>query len=129
MQEIIKKLEDLNQLVLQGKTLEAFEKYYHDEVVMQENQAAPTIGKQANRKREEEFFSKISDFRGAQVKGLGAGENISFVQWHYDYTHNDWGRAKLHTGFCAALEGREDHSRTIFLRELAFHFIRDLLVD
>ncbi|MBI3481615.1 MAG: nuclear transport factor 2 family protein [Bacteroidetes bacterium] len=58
---LLEKITDLNDLILQGKALDAFEKYYHEEVVMQENENQPTIGKEA------------------------------MVQWLYDYTHKDWG--------------------------------------
>ena len=34
-------LKDLNTLVQEGKLLEAFDKYYHDEVAMQENANPP----------------------------------------------------------------------------------------
>jgi hypothetical protein len=89
--EIEKALNDLNGLVLQGKSLEAFEKYYHSDVSMQENNLAPTIGKKANYAREIEFYGNITDFRGALIEGMGVGDDISFVVWHYDYTHKDWG--------------------------------------
>ena len=89
--EIENALNDLNGLVLQGKSLEAFEKYYHDEVSMQENSMTPTTGKKANYDREVEFYGNVTDFRGAWIKGTGVGDNISFVIWHYDYTHKDWG--------------------------------------
>ena len=56
MVKLLEKLSDLNDLVIQGKAMEAFEKYYHEDVVMQENDNAPTVGKDANRKREEEFL-------------------------------------------------------------------------
>ena len=82
---------ELNQLVLSGKALDAFEKFYHEEVTMQENDAPPTVGKEANRKREIEFFANISEFRHAEVKGLSVSDNISFVIWKYDYTHKEWG--------------------------------------
>ena len=59
MSALLEKIDDLNDLVLQGKALEAFEKYYHDEVIMQENESSPTIGKEANRQREKEFFSSM----------------------------------------------------------------------
>jgi len=91
MQDIKSKIEELNAMALQGKALEAFDKFYHDEVIMQENGNPPTVGKVANRKREEEFFSSITEFRGAEVLGLAVNENISFVTWKYDYTHKDWG--------------------------------------
>lgn len=91
MSTVLERITDLNDLVLQGKAMEAFEKYYHEEVVMQENEWAPTVGKTANRKREEEFFSNITEFRGARVLKVTVGEHISMVEWHYDYTHKDWG--------------------------------------
>lgn len=82
---------DLNSLVGKGKLLNAFEKHYHDDVVMQENENPPTIGKAANLAREVEFLSNIQEFRGASVKGLAVGDDISFVIWSYDYTHKEWG--------------------------------------
>src|SRR3954454_21589000 len=84
-------LQDLNNLVLSGKALEAFDKYYHDDISMQENDFPPTISKVANRKREIEFYNNVTEFRCAEVKGIGVGDDISFVIWHYDYTHKDWG--------------------------------------
>ena len=91
MSNLLEKISDLNDMVLQGKALEAFDKYYHEEIVMQENESAPTIGKAANRKREEAFFSSITEFRGARPLKVSVGEGITMVQWHYDYTHKDWG--------------------------------------
>jgi hypothetical protein len=91
MHTLKNQIEHLNQLVLDGKALEAFEKYYDDEVVMQENELNPTIGKDANRKREIEFFSSITEFRRAKVLDVAVGENSSYVKWHFDYTHKDWG--------------------------------------
>lgn len=91
MSALLEKIDDLNDLVLQGKALEAFEKYYHDDVIMQENEGAPTIGKAANRQREIDFFSAITEFRSAKPLKITVGEDISMVQWQYDYTHKDWG--------------------------------------
>ena len=45
METIKEKIHHLNELVLTGKALDAFEMYYHDDVIMQENEKAPTIGK------------------------------------------------------------------------------------
>jgi len=91
MTELFEKISDLNDLVLQGKSLDAFEKYYHDDVVMQENENTPTVGKTANRTREEEFFAAITEFRGARPLKVTVGEGTTMVQWWYDYTHKDWG--------------------------------------
>ena len=84
-------LRELNLLVQSGRLLDAFEKFYHEDVAMQENANAPVTGKDANRQREIEFLSNVEEFRNASVEGLAVGENISFVKWTYDYTHKQWG--------------------------------------
>ncbi len=89
--EIEKSLKDLNDLVLSGKALDAFEKYYHEEVSMQENHFPPTVSKEANRERELQFYKDVTAFREAKVEGLAVGDDISYVTWHYDYTHAQWG--------------------------------------
>jgi hypothetical protein len=88
--------EDIKQLFFQGKALEAFEKYYDDNVVMQENETPATVGKAANRQREELFFSKVVEFRGAELKQVAFGDNVIISEWFYDYTHADWGSRTYH---------------------------------
>ena len=83
--------EDIKNQVLQGKAMEVFEQYYADDVVMQENANPPTVGKVANRQRELEFFSKLTDFRGAEVKSVAYGDDVIISEWFLDYTHADWG--------------------------------------
>ena len=84
-------IKDLNSLVINGRLMEAFEKYYHDDVSMQENEFPATVSKDANRKRELEFLSNILEFRKAEVKGVAVHGNVSYVIWTYDYTHKEWG--------------------------------------
>ena len=92
MSTLHQNISEVNDLILQGKALEAFETFYHDDVVMQENNNPPVVGKIANRKREEEFFGSISEFRGAKVLNVALGENnTTMVEWHMDYTHKEWG--------------------------------------
>lgn len=92
MRKLLEKIHDLNALVLQGKALEAFDKYYHPEVVMQENEQAPTVGKSNNRAREEAFFAAITEFRDAKPLKVSVGDHVTMVEWYYDYTHRDWGK-------------------------------------
>jgi hypothetical protein len=91
MNTLIEKISTINDMILQGKALEAFETFYHDDVVMQENDNEEFIGKDVNRKREEEFFNSITEFRGAKPLKVTIGENTTMVEWHFDYTHKDWG--------------------------------------
>ena len=91
MATLLEKIHDLNELILQGKVLEAFEKYYHEDVVMQENEEPTRVGKAANRQREEAFLSSLVEFRKAQPLKVTVGKNVSMVEWHYDFTHKEWG--------------------------------------
>lgn len=91
MSTLLEKISSLNDLVLKGRPMEAFEEYYHEDVVMQENENPPTVGKEANRKREEEFYASVTELRSAKPLKVTIGEGITMVQWQYDYTHKDWG--------------------------------------
>lgn len=91
MASLLEKISDLNDLLLQGKAMDAFEKYYHQDVSMQENENPPTLGKANNREREKDFFSSIVEFRGAKPLKVSVGEGVSMVEWHYDYNHKDLG--------------------------------------
>ena len=89
-------VEDLNSMLLQGRAMEAFEKYYADDVVMQENEQPPTVGKNANREREKQFFANVTEFRTAEVKAVAVGDNVTMVEWFVDYTHKEWGKKTYH---------------------------------
>ncbi len=89
--ELQANFEEIKALVLQGKAMEAFEKFYGDDVVMQENETPATVGKAANRDRELDFFSKLTEFRGANVKVVAYGEDVIISEWFLDYTHSEWG--------------------------------------
>lgn len=82
---------DLNNHILSGKILEAFEKYYSPNVTMQENENPVTIGKDACRINEEAFVNGITEFRNGSVKNVLLSDNISVVEWKFDFTHKDWG--------------------------------------
>ncbi|MEP7238210.1 MAG: SnoaL-like domain-containing protein [Ferruginibacter sp.] len=91
MNTITEKINHLNQLVVDGKLMDAFELYYDDAVVMQENEQPPVDGKEANRLRELEFLNNIVEFRAATPMHVATGDDISYVTWQYDYTHKEWG--------------------------------------
>jgi hypothetical protein len=76
----------LNDLILSGKVLEAFEEFYADNVEMRENNEAPRVGKAANREYEQKFVSAIEAFHGVQVLASAAHGDVSFSEWHYDFT-------------------------------------------
>jgi ketosteroid isomerase-like protein len=76
----------LNDDVLSGKIADAFEKYYADDIVMQENSEEPRKGKAVNRKAEEDFMSSVEAFNGGSVKASAVNGDVSFSEWEMDIT-------------------------------------------
>lgn len=91
MSDLKAKIEKMNSMILGGQIMEAFEEFYHDDVVMLEKTMVLAEGKDANRKREQEFLANLTEFRGAEVKAVAVGDDITMVEWHFDYTHKEWG--------------------------------------
>lgn len=94
MNDIKSLVEDLNEMIKEGKLLEAFEKYYADNVVMQENNDEPRVGKEVNRKAEEAFVGGVTTFHEVRTPHSAVNGNIAFTEQYMDFTHKDWGRAK-----------------------------------
>lgn len=82
---------ELNHMILDGKILDAFEKFYADDIVMQDNNYPQRVGKDENRSYEEAFVAGLTEFRGAEVKNVLISDGISVVEWWFDYTHKDYG--------------------------------------
>jgi ketosteroid isomerase-like protein len=85
----------LNEMVLTGKAMEAFEALYAEDVVMQENSDEPRVGKAANRKAEEEFFASVAEWHGGSVDASAVNGDTSFSQWSMDITFKNGHRAKM----------------------------------
>ena len=102
----------LNQMILEGKAMEAFEQFYADDVVMQENVAPPTVGKDANRKRELEFFASVEQFHGAKLLASAENGGVSFSEWEYDITFKGQPRTTLaQTAVRRWKDGKVAHER------------------
>ncbi|WP_196896093.1 nuclear transport factor 2 family protein [Aureivirga marina] len=84
-------VKELNAMILEGKILEAFDKFYAKDVTMQENDNEITVGKAACRLNEEAFVNGITEFRGAKVLNTLVSDGIVAVEWHFDYTHKEYG--------------------------------------
>jgi len=86
---------ELNQTVLGGRILEAFDRFYADNVVMQENNTPATVGKAANRVREIKFVDSIEQFHSAAILNTAIHGNVSFSEWVMDVTFKGGVRVKL----------------------------------
>lgn len=87
MKLLIEKISDLNDLLMQGETEEAFENFYHDEIVTQVNDEVPVIGKSANRKLKKRQINDIVEFKSAKPLKVTIGEQSTMVEWHMNYKH------------------------------------------
>ncbi|HEU0033479.1 MAG TPA: nuclear transport factor 2 family protein [Kofleriaceae bacterium] len=87
----------LNDAILSGKALEAFDELYADNVVMQENTDPPYEGKDFNRKREIEFFSSVEAWHSGAVlaSAVNEADGVSFGEWEMDVTIKGMGRVKM----------------------------------
>ena len=74
----------LNQAIITGKVMEAYEELYADDVVMQENSDPEVHGKDKNREREYEFFNSVEEFRGATLVSSAINGETTFGEWSYD---------------------------------------------
>lgn len=94
MSDIAKLDAELNEMIRQGKAMDAFEKFYADNVVMMENDEA-CEGKDANRKREMEFFGSIQEMHGGGVGHEAIAGNTTFCEQWFDVTFKDGNRVKM----------------------------------
>ena len=85
----------LNEAILSGKALEAFEQYYAEDVVMQENSDEPRLGKEANRKAEIEFFSSLAEFHEGKLLSSAVNGDVTYGEWFMDVTFKHGFRLKL----------------------------------
>lgn len=86
----------LNQAILSGKALEAFDELYGDDVVMQENTGEPFAGKALNREREIKFFSSIAQLHDIRMTASAVNGDVSFSEWLMDLTFQNGQRHTMH---------------------------------
>src|SRR5688500_20290084 len=82
---IKQQVNDLVSLVEQGRMIEAIEKYYDEDVAMQENLGAPIVGLATNLERERAFYGSLRtlQFKAASVL---VGGNRAVISWGFDIT-------------------------------------------
>ena len=79
---------DLISLVENGQMLEAMTRYYAENVAMQENVAAPTLGFAENYARETAFYGSLKALKFTLVSVVVEGDRAA-INWVFDYTTAD----------------------------------------
>jgi ketosteroid isomerase-like protein len=95
MSDIDARDQELNDMILQGKILEAFEEFYADDIVMEED-GKERVGKDANREYEEQFVEALQEFHGAEIRSRAVDEenNVTLSEWFNDMTLDGAGRVQ-----------------------------------
>ncbi len=84
---------EFDDMLAKGQTLEAFERFYGPDVVMQENNEVPRVGKAANRTAALAGETEFEAFRGeivavavkADPDRPGSGSGMVFHQYRFQY--------------------------------------------
>ena len=81
------KIQDIYNMLGQGKLLDAFDKYYGENVVMTEPRGTRE-GKADCRTYEEQFLSSIAQFHNLEIKSVGSDEanGTTFIESAMDVT-------------------------------------------
>ncbi len=90
------KAQDIYDMLAQGQLMDAFEKYYADNVVITEPRGT-WEGKDACRQHELDFLAMVKEFNGMGVTAIGSNEatGTTFVESWMEVTfHNDY-RVKM----------------------------------
>lgn len=95
MSDLNSRDQELNDMILHGKILEAFDKFYADDIVMEED-GNERVGKEANREYEEQFVNSLEEFHSAEIKARGVDEDnrVTFSEWENDMTLEGVGRVQ-----------------------------------
>jgi ketosteroid isomerase-like protein len=79
---------DLINLVENGKMLDAMNRYYAQNVAMQENVSPPTVGIAENYARESAFYGSLKSLKFTLVSVVVEGDR-AVINWIFDYTMAD----------------------------------------
>jgi len=87
---------ELNAMIASGQGMEAFEKLYADDCIMQENSQKPREGKSSCRQYEIDFFESVDQFHEGTLLGSAVEGDRSFSEWVFDVTFKDGNRMRNH---------------------------------
>lgn len=93
----LEKATNLQEMIAQGKTMEAFEKYYHPEVRVIEPVGEPREGKEAQRAALYTWEESVQETHGAGCNAITANEEtgVTTAETWVDVTFKHGGRMKM----------------------------------
>ena len=88
--DLKQRVDRLNQMILEGKIMEAMREFYADDVAMAENDEAACEGLEANLVREEDFVNNTTWY-GLELRGVAVGDDVTMVRWWMDFYNKHYG--------------------------------------
>lgn len=94
---LLSKEQELQNMIGTGQLLDAYDKFYSEDVVMEGPNEGSVAGKEANREREVQFVESIQDIHGGGVGAITADEEagVTMTESWMDVTFKDGNRYKL----------------------------------
>ncbi len=89
---------DLKDLLGKGQFLEAMDKYLADNVVLQEANEEPKVGKDVCIAAEKELLATVTEFYGYEIKNVAITGDFSYYEAIMEFKTNDGQRHKFEQG-------------------------------
>jgi gamma-glutamylcyclotransferase (GGCT)/AIG2-like uncharacterized protein YtfP len=84
----------LNEMIVDGKSVDAFQRFYHENVVAQENDEPERVGRDPWMRARQDLEKKLKRFN-ARVLAHAANGDISFSEWEIDMEMEGMGPMKM----------------------------------
>jgi ketosteroid isomerase-like protein len=93
----LERAQTIYKMIGEGKMLEAFEQFYHEDVVMIEATGEKREGKDTNREFEKNWAAGIQEMHGGGAKAITSNEEagVTMVEAWSDMTFKDGNRMKM----------------------------------
>ena len=86
---------ELNQWVQEGRAIEALDEFYAENVSMQENSEPPTVGREANRVREQAFMGNVAEWKRYEVVSAAAKGDTTFTETVLEFVTKDGSEVRM----------------------------------
>ncbi len=79
----------LNQLIISGETIEAMERFYAENVTMQENDELPRVGKPICIEHEKAMLSSVKSLKSTLLnQAIDHQNQVVFSEWIFEFTNH-----------------------------------------
>jgi hypothetical protein len=87
-------VEELDNMVVNGQMIEAFEKFFHDDCVTHYSHKDKSAGKAEKKSRLVHFFKNIAETNSVVLHSVAVGDNVTMSEMTFEYTFNDGTRLR-----------------------------------